>query len=93
VRCQSCGKEIADKAIVCYRCGTPTAIPEPSSPAARQRPDGGGAGRWHLIVLVLSVLVLGGLVWRGSTPAEYAAFGAAVVVAEAAVWWLARPPA
>jgi hypothetical protein len=25
--CRSCSAEIADKAIVCYRCGTPTAEP------------------------------------------------------------------
>jgi uncharacterized membrane protein YvbJ len=24
MRCRNCGTEIADKAIICYRCGTPT---------------------------------------------------------------------
>jgi hypothetical protein len=32
VTCRSCSAEIADKAIVCYRCGAPTADPAPASP-------------------------------------------------------------
>jgi hypothetical protein len=41
--CASCGAEIADRAIVCYRCGAPTPIPEapealaPQAPAAPRR--------------------------------------------------------
>ena len=27
MQCRNCGTEIADKAIVCYRCGTPTTDP------------------------------------------------------------------
>jgi hypothetical protein len=27
MQCRHCGTEIADKAIVCYRCGTPTTDP------------------------------------------------------------------
>ena len=51
--CTKCGATIAEKAIVCYRCGTPTAIP------AAQRPDGtirarmGGA----VALMVIGVLV------------------------------------
>jgi hypothetical protein len=38
--CVSCGATIADKAIVCYRCGAPTATPAPRStpPASGVRP-------------------------------------------------------
>ncbi|HUL75268.1 MAG TPA: hypothetical protein VLT86_19295 [Vicinamibacterales bacterium] len=38
--CRQCGAEIAEKAIVCYRCGTPTAAPaapKTAAPAARAR--------------------------------------------------------
>ena len=34
--CANCGATIADRAIVCYKCGTPTAIPE--APARPTRP-------------------------------------------------------
>jgi hypothetical protein len=39
VICKECGTEIADKAIVCYRCGTATAEPvrRPAPAASRGR--------------------------------------------------------
>jgi hypothetical protein len=57
--CGTCGATIADKAIVCYRCGAPTAAPAspaasgPSRPAAR-RPSPVGA----LVLLVLGIGLL-----------------------------------
>ena len=53
MKCRKCAAEIAEKAIVCYRCGTPTAdLPEvprgTSAPAGR---------RWQS-VLVWIVLVV-----------------------------------
>ncbi len=59
--CRSCGTEIADKAIVCYRCGAPTAEP-------RRRPLAlGGRGRLAMrlsllgaaaVIVAVAVLVL-----------------------------------
>jgi uncharacterized membrane protein HdeD (DUF308 family) len=49
--CGTCKATIADKAIVCYRCGTPTAIP---AVAARTRPP--AAPRPWAIVVVLVVI-------------------------------------
>ncbi len=37
MQCRACGTEIADKALICYRCGQPTASPTPSQPATRPR--------------------------------------------------------
>lgn len=47
--CRNCGTEIADKAIVCYRCGTGTADPvrKPAEISRRRSP-----------LLVVAVLVL-----------------------------------
>jgi uncharacterized membrane protein YvbJ len=58
--CKSCGTEIADKAIVCYRCGAATVDPARKPAAARPiRP----ASRWPslvaLVILVLLALYLG----------------------------------
>ena len=51
--CRSCSATIDDKAIVCYRCGTPTADPatlKPRAPAKR----GGGL----LVVAMVFVTIL-----------------------------------
>ena len=37
MKCRQCGTEIADKAIVCYRCGTSTTEPVRRPAAARPR--------------------------------------------------------
>ena len=37
MKCRSCGTEIADNALICYRCGTATAEPKIKPPAARPR--------------------------------------------------------
>jgi peptidoglycan/LPS O-acetylase OafA/YrhL len=82
--CRNCGTEIADKAIVCYRCGTSTA--EPVRRPAEVRPRGGRLlPLAALVLLVLAALFLGR---AGQTtipepyrlPAEVA-LGAAMVVA------------
>ena len=35
MNCRSCGTEIANNALICYRCGTATAEPRIPPPAAR----------------------------------------------------------
>jgi hypothetical protein len=56
--CHSCGATIADKAIVCYRCGAPTETPAGrSAPAARR-------GIRPLVVLAVVVaVVLAVILW------------------------------
>jgi hypothetical protein len=34
--CRNCGTEIADKALICYRCGTATAAPKIAPPPRRK---------------------------------------------------------
>jgi hypothetical protein len=46
--CKTCGTEIADKALICYRCGNAT-----FEPARRERP-----GRRHTVNLIPSLLAL-----------------------------------
>lgn len=49
--CRNCGTEIADKAIVCYRCGTATAGPR-MTPGAPPKP------RRARLAVTLSVIVV-----------------------------------
>jgi hypothetical protein len=50
--CRTCAAEIADKAIVCYRCGTPTAVPA-APPRPRQAPG------WRGPVLLAGLAAIG----------------------------------
>jgi hypothetical protein len=56
--CRQCGTQIADKAIVCYRCGTPTAAPS-ARPKAGRRPLARGPAALALVVLILAALIMG----------------------------------
>jgi PAS domain S-box-containing protein len=53
--CSHCGTTIADKALVCYRCGAPTAAPAPVRPAATRR-SGLFVSALALVVLVVGAL-------------------------------------
>jgi hypothetical protein len=80
--CRNCGTEIADKAIVCYRCGTGTTEPVRKPAAIRRR-----RGRLlPLVALVLMVLLGLFLGQAGQTvlppgPGYRLAAGIAIVVA------------
>jgi zinc ribbon protein len=54
--CRNCGAEIADKALICYRCGTATTEPT-FKPPAQQRPRRSALGL-VTTVLALALLVL-----------------------------------
>jgi protein-S-isoprenylcysteine O-methyltransferase Ste14 len=51
--CKSCGTEIADKALICYRCGTATF-------EAKRQPAviGGGRSRMRGLIVVVGLVVL-----------------------------------
>ena len=51
MKCRQCGSEIADKALVCYRCGAATTEPRFKAPAVRQR-------RRSTMTLLASVLAI-----------------------------------
>jgi hypothetical protein len=54
MKCKKCGTEIADKALICYRCGTSTFEPPPAARAPRRRT--------HLpTVIAVVILIVSGL--------------------------------
>lgn len=60
MKCARCQAEIADKAIVCYRCGTPTAIPPaPERPVAARS----GPGRGVVVLVVIAVILALVAIW------------------------------
>jgi hypothetical protein len=85
MKCRSCGLEIADKAIVCYRCGAPTAdLPAPVAADRRRRPN------WTALPVMLVIIALA--VWLipktppGSVERWEAWFGLVVITVTSAVW-------
>jgi hypothetical protein len=85
--CKNCGTEIADKALICYRCGQPTfeAVRKPAAISSGPRPGG-----LFLAVLVL-LLALGGLAygyWDTSSPRHEIAWAVAAVSGLLFAWRL-----
>jgi hypothetical protein len=93
MKCRSCGTAIADRAIVCFRCGAPTDMPAPPprrrAPAPRRR----RAAAPLAAVIVVAIIALA--VWLlprtpAGSPARWAGWAAVVVTTAAAVWWVSR---
>ena len=61
MRCRQCGTEIADRALICYRCGTATteAKFQPLPPSSRRSPARRLVlGAMALVLLILLALLL-----------------------------------
>jgi hypothetical protein len=84
MQCRQCGTEIADKAIVCYRCGTATTDPvRKPAPITRRRSPLVSAVA--MLVLVLLALYMGQASRTAANPelpqlAAGLALGAAIAI-------------
>ncbi|MFB3852265.1 MAG: zinc ribbon domain-containing protein [Vicinamibacterales bacterium] len=88
MKCKACGAEIADKALICYRCGASTFEMPPPASGARER-------RRPLLppVLALIVLVVAALLMPRAAIGETPRYVGYVLLALAAIvvaWRLAR---
>jgi hypothetical protein len=57
MKCRSCGAEIADNALICYKCGTATSEPRIKPPAAARRSRGP-----MITTIVLGALALAAII-------------------------------
>ena len=84
MKCRSCGLEIADKAIVCYRCGTPTA--DLPAPQLKVR----GQPIWPAGLAILLIIGLGAWLIPQTPPGSPERWGEwiaeAVLLLVAALW-------
>ena len=53
MKCRQCGIDIADKALICYRCGTATTEPAFKAPGARNKRSSAS-----LLVNILAIVLL-----------------------------------
>ena len=57
--CTNCGTEIADKALICYRCGQATTEPRIKPPAPARRRRSNLASAIALVVLAIAGVLMG----------------------------------
>jgi hypothetical protein len=85
MKCRNCGTEIAEKALICYRCGTATA-------ERRITPSAERPGRGPLPVTLTLLAIIGGAVFLvpplPDGPPEMAGWAATAVAALVAGWTL-----
>ena len=55
--CTHCGATIADKALICYRCGNATAEPRVKPPDQGSLFDRPRRSRWPLVAVVVVILL------------------------------------
>lgn len=86
--CKHCGTEIADKALICYRCGNATAEPRVRPPVQRQPRRSPLPSILALVALALGALYMGQAA-AGETP-RLLGYIVAVLAAVAIVWRILR---
>ncbi len=88
MQCRNCGTEIADKAIVCYRCGTATA--DPVRRPVPVRPTRNPLFAYLAAGVLLLLALYLGQASRAAVEPDALRLGAAVLAAAAAVILLIR---
>jgi hypothetical protein len=61
--CAGCNTEIADKALICYRCGRPTVTPRVTPPSEGSIFTRPAPSRWPLVLGVLGAVVVAVAAW------------------------------
>src|ERR671915_287411 len=56
--CKHCGTEIADKALICYRCGNATTAPRIKPPVEGSLFERPRRSRWSIVAIVLFIVIL-----------------------------------
>jgi len=85
MKCRQCGTEIAEKALICYRCGTATTAPRIPPPPAK--PARGPLPLIVALLIIIAAAVLGVPQLPEGTD-RIAGYVAAAVIAAISVWKL-----
>ena len=63
MKCSNCNSEIADKALICYRCGNATTAPRIKPPVEQSLFVRPRRSRWPLVVIVIVIVAALLLAW------------------------------
>jgi len=83
MQCRKCGTEIADKALICYKCGAATTDPQYQPPSNRRPPSRAGLlVTFVALLLLIGIAIVLGRTSPGGTPAwvTWVVAGVAVVI-------------
>ncbi len=89
--CRQCGTEIADKALICYRCGTATTEARVKPPMRQPQQQSAVSGRVLLAITAVALVVAGVGQAEASELARDAGAGVALVSAAVFAWRLLGP--
>ena len=89
MKCRQCGTEIAEKALICYRCGTATSAPRIPPPPPR---PGRGPLPVFLALLIVIVTAVLAVPQLPDGTARVSGYVAAAVIAAVSVWKLRPRP-
>ena len=86
MNCRQCGTEIADKALICYKCGAATTDPVHQAPGSAQHRSRGSRASFVVTFVALLLLAAVAVVLARSSPngtppaVTYIVAGAAIVI-------------
>jgi uncharacterized membrane protein YvbJ len=63
MQCRNCGAEIADKALICYRCGTATTEARYQPAPSGRRRSSSATLRTIILVMVILAAALAAYLW------------------------------
>jgi hypothetical protein len=91
MRCRHCGTEIADKALICFRCGAATTDPVFKPAPIREKRSSNLLSILALVLLIVLALYMGRMA-SGEAPraVSWAAAAAALVLVVLRAWWRRR---
>jgi hypothetical protein len=89
MKCRHCGTEIAEKALICYRCGNATTDPRIAPP-----PPSAGRGPVSLVAAILVIIAVAVLAVPElpEGPARMGGWAALVVITVVTIWRLRPTP-
>ena len=61
--CRFCQTEIADNALICYRCGRATTDPKVKPPTEGSIFEHRRRSRWPIVVVVIVIVVIAAAAW------------------------------
>lgn len=91
MKCRSCGTEIADKALICYRCGTSTTEPRFKPPAEGSLFERPRRSRRPLIIVVIVIILALLLAWMTGVVPDLAASDYSRSLTPSEIAWSVSP--